>query len=337
MLQRWSGVLLAAVIALIGGAASAQEITLSLATLDPPPTPLNTQELHPWADRVNAQGKGVVQIVARDGSEIANQQNIYDRVISDVVQIGRGTQSFIGGKFPLTEVVALPFVVDKGESASVAFWRLYKSGALDGEYNDTVPLFFGILPPQALHLTKPPKAFDDWSGLRVAVATKNGGEIVTRLGGAPQSIQLIELYATLQRGGADGVMINWPAFPPFKLNEVTNYHLQAPFGGSATMIFMAKKKWDALPAAAQKILAANSGEAESRHFGAFWDSASNGGRGMTQAMGDKQKIVTVTAEQSAALKQKVASMTDAWVKATPGGDKILKAFQDDLAAAAAGK
>jgi TRAP-type transport system periplasmic protein len=139
-------------------------------------------------------------------------------------------------------VVALPFVVENGESASVAFWRLYKSGALDSEYNDTVPLFFGILPPQALHLTKPPKAFDDWVGLRVAVATKNGVEIVTRLGGAPQSIQLIELYAALQRGGADGVMINWPSFPPFKLNEVTSYHLQAPFGGSATMIFMAKKK-----------------------------------------------------------------------------------------------
>jgi TRAP-type C4-dicarboxylate transport system substrate-binding protein len=37
------------------------------------------------------------------------------------------------------------------------------------------------------------------------------------------------------------------------------------------MIFMAKKKWDALPVAARKILAANAGEAESRHFGAFWD------------------------------------------------------------------
>ena len=274
----------------------------------------------------------MVQIVVRDGSEIANQQNIYDRVMSDVVQIGRGTQSFIGGKFPLTEVVALPFVVDSGQSASVAFWRLYKSGALDSEYNNTVPLFFGILPPQALHLTKPPKAFDDWSGLRVAVATKNGGEIVTRLGGAPQSIQLIELYAALQRGGADGVMINWPAFPPFKLNEVTNYHLQAPFGGSATMIFMAKKKWDALPAAAQKILAANSGEAESRHFGTFWDDATGQGRMLVQLMARKQDIVDLTPQQTAALKQKLAPMTETWVKNTPGGGKVLKAFQDDLAA-----
>jgi TRAP-type C4-dicarboxylate transport system substrate-binding protein len=329
--------LFAAVFGLICGAASAQEVTLTLATLDPPPTPLNTQELHPWADRVNAQGKGVVQIVVRDGSEIANQQNIYDRVMSDVVQIGRGTQSFVGGKFPLTEVVALPFVVENGEGASAAFWRLYKSGALDGEYNDTVPLFFGVLPPQALHLTKPPKALDDWSGLRIAVATKNGGEIVTRLGGAPQSIQITDLYPALQRGGADGVMINWPAFPPFKLNEVTSYHLQAPFGGSATMIFMAKKKWDALPEAARKILAANAGEGESRRFGTFWDKASDQGRGMTQAMGDKQKIVTATAEQSTALKQKLSGMTAAWVKATPGGERILAAFRADLAATTPGK
>ena len=93
MPRRLYGVLLAVLVALIRGVAPAQEVTLTLATLDPPPTPLNTQELHPWADRVNAQGKGVVQIVVRDGSEIANQQNIYDRVMSDVVQIGRGTKA----------------------------------------------------------------------------------------------------------------------------------------------------------------------------------------------------------------------------------------------------
>jgi TRAP-type C4-dicarboxylate transport system substrate-binding protein len=87
------GFCLPLLVALISGATSAQEVTLTLAMLDPPPTPLNTQELHPWADRVNAQGKGVVQIVVRDGSEIANQQNIYDRVMSDVVQNGRGTKA----------------------------------------------------------------------------------------------------------------------------------------------------------------------------------------------------------------------------------------------------
>jgi hypothetical protein len=58
---------------------------------------------------------------------------------------------------------------------------------------------------------------------------------------------------------------------------------------------------------------------------------------MTQAMGDKQKIVTVTAEESTALRQKLAPMSAAWVKNTAGGDKVLKAFQADLAAAASGK
>jgi TRAP-type C4-dicarboxylate transport system substrate-binding protein len=336
MPRRWMAIAVAGWVAIAAGVARADEITLTLATLDPPPTPLNMQELHPWAERVNEAGKGVVQIVVRDGSEIANQQNIYDRVMSDVVQIGRGTQSFIGGKFPLSEVVALPFVIDKGETASVAFWRLYRSGALDSEYDDSVPLFFGILPPQALHLTKAPKAVDDLGGLRVAVATKNGGEIVSRLGGAPQSIQIIDLYPALQRGAADGVMINWPAFPPFKLNEVTSYHIQAPFGGSATMIFMAKKKWVALPPEAQKILAANSGEAESRRFGAFWDTASDQGRGMVAAMGDKQTIVNLTPDQTAALKAKIEPITAEWTKNTPGGEKVLQAFRADLAQAAAG-
>jgi len=124
--------------------------------------------------------------------------------------------------------------------------------------------------------------------LRVAVATKNGVEIVTRLGGAPQSIQLIDLYAALQRGGADGGMINWPSFPPFELNEVTSYHLQAPFGGSATMIFMAKKKMGRAAGGGAEDARRQCRRSGKPPFRGVLGHASNQGRCMTQAMGDNR-------------------------------------------------
>ena len=44
-----------------------------------------------------------------------------------------------------------------------------------------------------------------------------------------------------------------------------------PLGGETGYVFMARKEWDSLPDGVRKILAANSGEAESRSFGRFWD------------------------------------------------------------------
>ena len=65
-----------------------------------------------------SQGTGVVEI--REGGTLANFQNVYERVLDDVVQIGFGQQALIAGKFPLTEVVVLPFIV---KDNTVGWWR----------------------------------------------------------------------------------------------------------------------------------------------------------------------------------------------------------------------
>jgi len=66
----------------------AQEaVKLKFATLSPSEGPLNARALHPWAERVNAAGKGIVELDVRDGYAIANYDNVYTRVLDDVVQI----------------------------------------------------------------------------------------------------------------------------------------------------------------------------------------------------------------------------------------------------------
>ena len=66
-------------------------------------------------------------------------------------------------------------------------------------------------------------------------------------------------------------MNGWTVFQPFKMAEVTTYHVEAQLSGSTGMVFMSKKKWDTLSPAVKKVLESNSGEAQSRAFGAFWD------------------------------------------------------------------
>jgi len=332
----WKTFLGAAAIAYCAGAL-AQETTLVLATTFPPNIHVSAQMLHPWADRVNEKGKGVLQIVVRDGPTVANFSNFYDRVMSDVVQIAWGLQSTVAGKFPRSDVVALPFIVDKSEDGAAAFWRLYKTGLLDAEYDEIVPIMLVALTPAGVHTSKPLKSLTDLTGTKLIVASKITGQAVAHMGGTPLSIPLNDMYEALQRGTADGAAVAWTSFQPFKLAEVTFYHVEASLGTSVGMVFMSKKKYQAMPAAARKVLDAFSGEAESRRFGAFWDRVRDEGRKLALASPHKRTIVNLTPADSALWRKKTEPVVDEWAKTTPNGQKILATYRKLLADVKAGK
>lgn len=304
----------------------AQEISLKFATLSQADGPLNARMLHPWAERVNAAGKGIVSIDVRDGFAIANYGNVYDRVLDDVVQIAFTVTGAIAGKFALSDVVDLPFLFDRPDEASVAYWRLYKSGALDSEYTEIVPLYMVTLANSGLHLDRAPPAADDIRGYKIVASSRITAQIVTALGATPISLQQNDMYTALQRHAVDGTYGAWTSFPAFKLGEVTSYHIEAKLGGAPAMVFMAKKTFDALPAAARKVLTDNSGEAASRLFGAYWMTLDNEVRQQyRQTPG--HTIVELTPAQLAGWRTKLQPIETQWIKDTPGGDKVLATYR----------
>jgi TRAP-type C4-dicarboxylate transport system substrate-binding protein len=335
-MMKWKIALLG--IALMTGQipATQAEETLIFATDGPTGTHVAVRVFHPWADHINEVAKGVLHLDVRDGMSIVNPTNFYSRVLDDVVQIAWGGFANLGGTFQLAEFAALPFQAQKSVDASVAFWRLYKSGLLDAEFKDVVPLMMTVYPQAAVHLAKPPKSIDTLEGLRLRVASKPAAEFVTLLGGSPSSLPLPDLYTGLQRGTVDGTVISWTAFQPYKLAEVTSYHYTTELGASVGMVFMSKKRYDALPPAARKILDDNSGEAMSRTLGAAWDEVADEAREKAQA-DPRHQMVAPTAAATATWQKIVAPVAADWVKATPGGEQVLAAFHNYLNEVRAGR
>jgi TRAP-type C4-dicarboxylate transport system substrate-binding protein len=169
----------------------------------------------------------------------------------------------------------------------------------------------------------------------VIAGTKIAAEIVQKLGGAPLSFRIDEYYETLQRGTADAVLVGWTAFNPFKLAEVTHYHLDVPLGGETGYIFMARKEWNALPPPVQKILADNSGEGVSRDFGKFWDEVVKEGKDDTYKLPGHTPL-TLTAAQEKSWHDRIAPIAQEWAKGVPDGDKVLSTYVDLLAKVKAG-
>src|SRR5262249_54153116 len=103
-------------------------------------------------------------------------------------------------------------------------------------------------------------------------------------------------------------------------------------------VFMSKKRWDALPAAARKVIEDNSGEPVSRAFGRFWEGEVSRGKEIaaTKGVGDKRTVVKLSPQQEKVWRDKVQADADEWARNYPNGVKTLVAFRDILAKVKAG-
>jgi TRAP-type C4-dicarboxylate transport system substrate-binding protein len=331
--MKWGVAAVAAALCFTSTAGTADEIKLTFATNAGPNRSPHPEVSLPWAERINEAGKGLVNVNVVQGFTIVTPQTFYARVQNDVVQIVYGLQGSVGGVFRLSDVVRVPYLVEKGDLGSVAFWRLYKTGLLDADYKDVHPLALGMYPQSAMHLAKQPKSILDLSGLKIVANSKVTGDIIEKLGGTPITILIQETYEALQRRTVDGTITGYPAIIAFKFNEVAPVHVDAQLGGGATMLVMAKKKWQELPEALQRLLDENSGEALSRRYGAANDAEWVEAQDFAKAQ--KNTIIIPTAEQDAAFRRKLEPVADNWVKDNPNGAAVLSKFRELMAQARA--
>jgi TRAP-type transport system periplasmic protein len=315
-------------------AASAEETRLLFTSLSPAGSP-NSQFFNSWAQRVNEQSGGALKIDVRDGTALANFGNSYDRVISDVVQIGWVQPAFIAGKFPLSEVTNLPFMTDDDINCSLALWRYYKSPVMAAELQDVVPIWASCLAQSGLHFAKAPRSDTELNGLKMRVAGKVPSQIVERMGGTPVSMTAESIYEALQRGTIDGMVTSWAAFEPYKFQEVAFYHVEVPIGSNPSMFMMSRKKYESLPPSARKALDDNSGESIVREAAKHFAAQAVRARAAVAQL-PNHKIVTPPPAQLAALQQKLNPIVVDWAAERPGADKAVETFRQIYAQVKAG-
>jgi len=158
---------------------------------------------------------------------------------------------------------------------------------------------------------------------------------VQAMGGTPLSIILPEWYQSMQRGTADGFIMNWTAFPGFRLHEVTNAHYEVPLGGGLGMVFMMRDRFDALPEAARESLARHATCERMRETGRAVDAWEADARGFVAAQGG-HTFVQGDAETVAELTATVGAAVHAgFAQRVPGGAELIADYRAAVEAAAA--
>jgi TRAP-type C4-dicarboxylate transport system substrate-binding protein len=312
-----------------GASFAAEPVTLKLAFPPPPVSFFNGGVLAPWAKEIEEETKGELKVQIYVGGSVANFNNVFDRIVNGVVDLGWGLHGPMGTKFAKSTVTNLPGLVSTGPQCTTALWNLIAGGVAADEYNEVKPLAVGCFPGSSFIANRPLRSVEDFKGMKVSVGSKILGSEMELLGAAPISLTTAEVYQSLQRGTVEISAIGWAAVAAFKLHEVAKWGFEAPMGHATNFLLMNKESFAKLPEGSRRALEANSGAKLAARMGKAGDEETQHGRKMVQQM-PGWTITTMPEADLARLQQAMQPLVDQWLKDTPDGARVLAAYKTEL-------
>ena len=315
-------------LAMCAGAAHADTIILKFPFAST--SPVYQRATKPWVDAVTEQGKGIFELQALPNGSLSNAQNVYDRLVNNIFEIAYGNHGPLTTIFPRTSVAELPFLVKDSETGSTALWDIFANGTIAAEYKDVKPLALLIFPQSQFHLSKPVHNLEELKGLKISTPNRTQGEIIEALGGTPLSIPPPDVYQAANRKLINGIMTPWTGVIQFKVDEVTNFHLETWIGAATAFLLMNKPAWDKLPQAGKDVIARNSGRVQSKKFGHELDGIALDQRAEIKGR-PGHTVAELDPKERERWAERVAPVYDQWVARIPEGAKVLAAFRTEMA------
>ena len=295
----------------------------------PPVSKVYVWGVGPWAEAVEKDAQGTIKFKFFYGNTLGTVQNMYDRTIKGIAQASFGVLGPLAGQFKQVYVTTLPFEAKNDLEASTALWRIYKKGLIAKEFGNVRPLALFTFPHAGFHTNKPVLTEADLRGLKIATSDRVMGQFITRLGASPVTMGPPDYYQAVSRGVADGIAVGWSAVTTFKLQEVTNYHLDVNSGLAGAYIFMNNETYAKLPEVARKAIDKHSGEPFSITMGEVTDRMDKVGRELVEKM-EGQTVKDANPAVVERWKTIARPITEEWVKNTPDGANVLAAFRAEI-------
>lgn len=226
---------------LAAGAAAAQEVSLRLVSAFAENTTY-VKNLEPMMKKLNAEGKGVLQINFIGGPKAMPPFEVGNAVRTGVVDIGMSTGAFYTNIMPEADALKL---------TQLPATELRKNGAVDlinKVWNEKANMqYLGRVidfTPFHLYLTKKIDK-PDLTGLKIRI-TPVYRDFFQALGATVVQTAPGEVYTALERGVVDGY--GWPINGIFDFNwhEKTRFRVDPGFYSAEVSLVMNLDKWKAL-------------------------------------------------------------------------------------------
>jgi TRAP-type C4-dicarboxylate transport system substrate-binding protein len=254
--------------------AVAKTINLRFSSAFPTMQVITGKIIQPWIEEINKLSDGEVNIRLYPAGALGKAPDQYDLAEKGIADLTYHLADYTPGRFPLTTVFSLPFVVPSGEKVSEAMWKTYmKEPEYRKEYDKVKVLALFGHPGGHFHTVKKPiRNMADFKGVKMRTANPAISKALELWGAIPVSMPITETYQSLERNVIDGTVLVWEGMGVFKLNEVTHYATVADLYTMPMMIVMNKDKWDALPDNIKDLFEKTTGLKMSMEAGAAFDA-----------------------------------------------------------------
>ena len=105
---------------------TAETIELRVAQPFSPKHTIQTMVLDPWAKKIEEMTGGKVKVTMFPGGALGKASDHYSLAEKGIADIVYALQDYTPGRFPLTSVFELPFMIPSAEKTSVAMWKTYE-------------------------------------------------------------------------------------------------------------------------------------------------------------------------------------------------------------------
>jgi TRAP-type C4-dicarboxylate transport system substrate-binding protein len=280
--------------------AQAADVTLRFSHFWPAVSPIHKEVFQGWADAVEADSNGRIEVEIYPGATLSKPPAQYDAVINRIADMTATVQGYIANRFPLTQVVELPGVVKTAEQGSCVIQNLYDEGLIADEYKDTRPLFLFTHGPGHLHLKdKEVREPADLAGLRIRRPTLVVGAMLEGLEAQPVGMPAPNSYESMQRGVINGVSLPWEGVNSFRINELANSHTEIGLYSLSFVVTMNKSVYDRMPDDLKQVIDKHSGLELAKQSGKVFDHVDTLGRAEAVELGHTMITIEGGAENPA--------------------------------------
>jgi tripartite ATP-independent transporter DctP family solute receptor len=251
-------ILAAAGLLAMAPAVQAGQMTLKLATSQPPKGGFLGETPKVFADELDKATKGQLKVqIFHSGSLSSNEAELFQMAQSGAVDVAIGATTYILGWTPRAKVFDLPYLFEGAPHfKKVVQGKVGEVIAKEVE-DDGVYLIAYILPGvRSIFNTKRPiEKLDDAKGMKIrSMQSPVYIDMFKNMGMLPTALPASELYTSLQTGVVDAGENDAASVVSWGWVDVIKYYSINEHSISCNVMLINKKKFDSMPADVQKAI-----------------------------------------------------------------------------------
>ena len=266
------------------------------------PTHIFAVYLDNWTKELKEKSEGRLNISIFPANTMGPVQNYADYARTGVADITWFLHGATPGRFPLTEIIQLPYMVGSSEIGTQTLNDPEVLKLLAPEYQGLKILWLLTHQPGNLHTTrKPVRTVDDMKGMRIRFASVTIKSFIAALGGTPVGIPPSGIADALQKGTIDGCFVDYGgADTAFHLGGIVKYTTEMYSYVSSFGVVMNPASFAKLPPDLQKLIEDTTRPSVDT-IGKLWDSADAPGKKYLVSEGDTP--IALSKDQDALFKK----------------------------------